>query len=116
MSEKMKEVEKMIAKVMKKRDLSRNAAIDYMLGVATGRLSALYRYDESLPEGKTTKGILQLSGRKKRAPKSPKISTLVPASAAAETEKPAKKPAKKRAKKRKKKSDADNQIVIEAAE
>jgi hypothetical protein len=72
-AEKIRDVEKMIAKVMRKKDLARNAAIDYMLVVATGRLAALWRYDESLPEGKLTKGILTLSGRKKRAPKTPKI-------------------------------------------
>lgn len=77
-------VEKMISKVMKKKDLARNAAIDYMLTVATGRLAALWRYDESLPEGKLTKGILQLAGpRKKRAPKTPKIAPLAAAAAAA---------------------------------
>ena len=73
MSEKIKDVEKMIAKVMKRKDLSRTAAIDYMLVVATGRLAALWRYDESVPEGKTNKGVLGLVGRKQRAPKSPKI-------------------------------------------
>ena len=74
MSEKIKDVEKMIAKVMKKKDLtSRTAAVDYMLVVATGRLAALWRYDDSLPEGKSTKGILALAGRKKPAPKTPKI-------------------------------------------
>lgn len=113
MSEKMKEVEKMIGKVMKKKDLSRAAAMDYMLGVATGRLAALWRYDDSLPEGKSTKGILQLSGRKKRAPKSPKISTLAPA---AETEKSAKKPAKKRKSKSKKSTPESAQLEIAAAE
>jgi hypothetical protein len=101
MSEKSKEVEKMISKVEKKKDLTRNQAIDYMLGVATGRLAALWRYDESVPEGKHTKGILQLAGKKKRAPKTTKISVL-PDSHAPE-ERPAKvaKPAKvsKRAKK-----------------
>jgi hypothetical protein len=66
-------VEKMIAKVMKRKELERSAAIDYMLVVATGRLAALWRYDESVPEGKKTKGVLGLVGRKQRAPKSPKI-------------------------------------------
>lgn len=99
MSDKLPAVEKMIAKVMKKKDLPRNAAIDYMLVVATGRLAALWRYDDSLPEGKKTKGVLALAGRKKRAPKSPKIA---PAAAPAEApEKPA-----KAAKKRKPKAKA----------
>lgn len=84
MSDKLPAVEKMIEKVQKKKDLSRNAAIDYMLAVATGRLAALWRYDESLPEGKTSKGILAISGRKKRAPKSPKIMPKVSESAAPE--------------------------------
>src|SRR5215831_3107047 len=100
MSDKPKEIEKMIEKVMAHREFSRTAAIEYMLGVATGRLLALGRYDKTLPEGKRTKGVLTLAGRKKRAEKSPKISTLVPASA--EAEKPAKK--RKSAKKRKPKS------------
>jgi hypothetical protein len=108
MSEKHKDVEKMIAKVMKKRDLSRNDAMDYMLGVATGRLNALWRYDETLPEGKQTKGILQLAGRKKRAEKSPRISILSDLTAEPKAEKrpknkakAVKPPAKKAAKKRK---------------
>lgn len=74
--EKLKAVEKMIAKVMQKKGLSRAAAQDYMLIVATGRLAALWRYDSSLPDGKQTKGILRLAGRKKRAPKSPKIAPV----------------------------------------
>src|SRR6266571_2800751 len=76
MSEKIKDVEKMIIKVMKKKDLGRNAAIDYMLIIATGRLAALWRYDESLPEGKLNKGVLTLVGRKKRAPKTARIAAL----------------------------------------
>lgn len=88
MSEKIKDVEKMIVKVMKKKAASRAAAIDYMLIVATGRLAALWRYDDSVPEGKPNKGVLALVGRKKRAPKSPKIS---PPADAAEPQKPAKK-------------------------
>lgn len=74
--EKTKEVEKMIGKVMAKKDLTRDQAVDYMLGVATGRLAALWRYDDSVPEGKSNKGILVVGGRKKRAPKSPRISVL----------------------------------------
>lgn len=118
MSEKSKEVEKMIAKVERKKDLTRNQAIDYMLGVATGRLLALWRYDESLPEGKTNKGILQTAGRKKRAPKSTKI-TVLPDSVKSEraAEKPEKKPAKRKsAKKRKPKKDATPEQVEIAAE
>ncbi len=38
------EVEKMIAKVEKKKELSRPKAIEYMLEVATGRLAALWKY------------------------------------------------------------------------
>ena len=115
MSEKLKAVEKMIERVMKKRDLSRPAAIDYMLIVATGRLAALYRYDDSLPEGKATKGILQLAGRKQRAPKSPKIAPSVAPPAAAK-EKPAKKSAKKKsAKKRAKKKTAGEEMIVESA-
>lgn len=96
-------VEKMIAKVMKKKEFERSEAIDYMLVVATGRLAALWRYDDSLPEGKKTKGILALSGRKKRAPKSPKIA---PVAAPAEApEKPA-----KSAKKRKPKTKTSKSV------
>lgn len=80
----------MITKVMKKKDLSRTAAIAYMLTVATGRLSALWRYDESLPEGKATKGVFELRARKKPAEKSPRIG------AEAAAEKPKRKPARKR--------------------
>lgn len=113
MSEKLKEVEKMIVKVMKKRDLSRNAAIDYMLIVATGRLAALYRYDDSLPEGKYSKGILALaSPRKKRAPKTPKIAPSV----TAETKEAAPKTAKKRKPaKRKPKTKAQQTEIAEVA-
>lgn len=82
-AEKLKEVEKMIAKVMKHKDCARAAAIDYMLIVATGRLLALRRYEDTLPEGKATKGVLSLAGRKKRAPKSPKIAPTVAAPVAA---------------------------------
>ena len=90
-AEKTKEVEKMISKVEKKKDLSRAQAIDYMLGVATGRLNALWRYDDSLPVGKQTKGILQISGKKKRAPKVARISVLPLQD---DTETPRKKPKK----------------------
>ena len=83
-----KDIEKMISQVMNKRGLSRAAAIGYMLGVATGRLNALKRYGKTLPEGKDTKGILRIVGRKKVAPKAPRITTpVVP---------PKRKPAKKR--------------------
>ena len=89
-----KEVESMVSKVMKKKDLERPEALAYMLGVATGRLAALWRYETSLPEGKTTKGILTIQGRKKRAEKSKKISVLPPPPNEEEVEKPAKKRAK----------------------
>jgi len=114
MSEKLKEVEKMITNVMKHRELSRAAAIDYMLGVATGRLLALGRYTSTLPDGKKTKGILALAGRKKRAEKSPKISTLAPP---AENSEKSDKPAKKRkAKKRKPKPAAESEQLDVAAQ
>lgn len=88
-------IEKMIAKVMKRKDMDRSAAIVYMLGVATGRLAALWRYDDSLPDGKKTKGVLGLVGRKQRAPKSAKIVIPPPD----ESPKPkASKPAKPKAK------------------
>lgn len=106
MSEKIKDVEKMIAKVMKKKDLARNAAIDYMLIVATGRLAALWRYDETLPEGKTTKGILAVVGRKKRAPKTPKIAVPTDDQEVA--------PKKRPARKRKPKAPKAEQIEIAA--
>lgn len=114
MTEKQKEVEKMITKVMKKKDLPRNAAMDYMLVVATGRLAALWRYDESVPEGKTTKGILALAGpRKKRAPKTPKISLLPVDDQKEAKPKRARKraAAKKAAKQGKSKSEAQLEIV-----
>ena len=118
-----KEVEKMIAKVQRKKDLTREQALDYMLGVATGRLAALWRYDESLPEGKTTKGILALQGRKKRAEKTAKISILP--ESADKVAKPAKKvsktaasePSKKKpAKKRKSKKIVEPDAQLEISE
>lgn len=75
--EKNKAVDDMIAKVMKKKELNEKEAIAYMLGVATGRLTALWRYDKSLPEGKQSKGILKPAGKKKRAEKSKIITTRV---------------------------------------
>jgi len=126
-AEKTKEVEKMIAKVEKKKDLTRAQAIDYMLGVATGRLLALWRYDESLPEGKATKGILQAAGRKKRAPKSARIVVLPESKEAKEPKKerkerkpkaakePKKEPkSKKRAPKAKSQPEESKQIEIAA--
>ena len=74
MSEYNKDIEKMISQVMRKRDIGRAAAIGHMLAVATGRLNALHRYSDSVPEGKETKGILRLVGRKKVAAKTAKIS------------------------------------------
>jgi hypothetical protein len=111
-------VEKMIAKVMKRKDLERAAAIDYMLVVATGRLAALWRYDESVPEGKKTKGVLGLVGRKQRAPKTPKIA--VPAADEAPKPKAAKpKPRKPKAAKAAKpkpaKGEKGEQTEIETA-
>lgn len=85
----------MVTKVMKKKDLARPEALAYMLGVATGRLAALWRYETSLPEGKTTKGILTVAGRKKRAEKSKKISVLPPPMDAEEAPAKRAKPAKK---------------------
>ena len=121
MTERMKEIEKMIETVMKKRDLSYKDATEYMLGVATGRLAALWRYDKSVPEGKTSKGILKpASDRKKRAEKVARISTLVFGSGEEAPKKPAKKkPAKKRAaggeaKKRAKKEHADVTAFVES--
>ena len=60
-------IEKMIEKVSKKKELKRDDAIKYMMAVATGRLAALWRYDDTLPEGKTSKGIFELHGKKKPA-------------------------------------------------
>lgn len=68
------DIEKTISRVMRDRELSRAAAIAAMLAIATGRLNALHRYDKSVPKGKETKGILQIVGRKKVAPKTAKIS------------------------------------------
>lgn len=110
MSEKIKAVETMISKVMKKKDLSRAAAIDYMLVVATGRLAALWRYETTLPEGKPTKGILTLVGRKKRADKTPRIALPTDARLAP------KRPAPKRpAPKRKRASKAVQMEIVAAA-
>ena len=127
MSEKLKEVEKMITEVMKHKDLNRNQAIDYMLIVATGRLRALWRYTESLPEGKATKGILEVKGRKQRAPKTPRIAPLkseteekAKSAKAKAKAKPAKKPAKdkpaKKAKPAKKEKRAEQLDLQTAAQ
>lgn len=110
MSDKLPAVEKMIVKVMKKKDLARNAAIDYMLVVATGRLAALWRYDESLPEGKQSKGVLAATGRKKRAAKTPKIAPPVER-AVKEAAEP--KPKRKAAKRKPKPKEAE-QLTIAA--
>jgi hypothetical protein len=59
----------MIATVGKARGYtSEHDAIEYMLTVATGRLTALGRYEKSLPEGKSSKGVL--ARKKKSAPRS----------------------------------------------
>ena len=77
------QVEKMIAKVMKGREVKRDDAIAYMLGVATGRLTALKRYADTVPEGKSSKGVMVPSGRKKRAERSKPVKVAAPV---AETE------------------------------
>jgi hypothetical protein len=59
-------VKKMIARVQKKKELTEPDAIAYMLGVAAGRLAALGRYGDTLPEGKLSKGVM-IAGRRKRA-------------------------------------------------
>lgn len=111
MSEKLKAVEKMIADIQKDKEISRAAAIDYMLIVATGRLKALGRYTDTLPEGKRKKGILTTIGRKKRAPKSPKIAPVLTA-AVNEVAKP--KPKRKRAKRKpKQQAAAEEQAAAE---
>jgi hypothetical protein len=71
-----KEVEKMIASIMKHKECSKQDAIDHMLVVATGRLRALKRYDDSLPEGKTSKGILTTKGNRKRAERSAPVKVV----------------------------------------
>ena len=116
MSEKQKEVERMIAKVMKKKSLTRNEAMDYMLVVATGRLMALWRYDESVPEGKRNKGILTLAGRKKRAEKSPKISLPADAQAEAKPKRARKRAAAKKAAKQAKSKPSEQLEIVTAAE
>lgn len=71
-------VKKMIARVMKKKELKNESeAMVYMLTIATGRLAALWRYDDSLPEGKTSKGVM-VPGRRKRAERKAPISTIIP--------------------------------------
>jgi len=72
------QVEKMIVKVMKKRELKRDDAIAYMLTVATGRLAALWRYTDTVPEGKSSKGVMAATGRRKRAERSKPIKAPAP--------------------------------------
>lgn len=76
-------VQAAIKQVMKRKDLSEADAITYMMGVAAGRLKALWRYDDSLPEGKANKGILIAKGNRKRAERSKAIVTLPTAKAVA---------------------------------
>lgn len=81
----IKEVETTIASVMKGREVKREDAITYMLGVATGRLHALKRYAGSLPEGKSSKGILAPKGSRKRAERTASVAAKVRATVEAET-------------------------------
>ena len=74
-------VKKMIARVQKKKELTEPDAIAYMLGIATGRLAALWRYGTSLPEGKATKGVM-VAGRRKRAERTKPIRIPPPAQTA----------------------------------
>lgn len=127
-TEKSKQVEAMIVRVMKKKELTRNAAMDYMLAVATGRLSALWRYEDSVPEGKKTKGVFELRARKKVAEKTAKIDALrVVSSDEPKAQKPkaqkpkASKPKASKPKPKKKaqkpdKSEPSKQLEIVAAE
>lgn len=115
MSEKSKDVEKMIAKVMKKKDLTRNAAMDYMLAVGAGRLAALWRYDDTLPEGKNTKGVFELRARKKPAEKTSKIDALVVSDDTQAVDKPKAK-SKRKSKSKSKPQPKVEQIEIAAAE
>lgn len=73
-----KPVEKMIANIIKHKECTRTEAIDYMLTVATGRLAALGRYADSLPEGKSSKGILIVKGNRKRAERSAPVKVATP--------------------------------------
>ena len=75
-----KPVTAMIERIAKARECSIDEAIEYMLTVATGRLTALGRYAKSLPEGKTAKGVFTRT-TKKLAPrtKSIKIPTVATA-------------------------------------
>lgn len=122
MTDKAKEVESMISKVMKKRGLTRNQAIDYMLGVATGRLAALWRYDATVPEGKVNKGVM-IAGKKKRAEKTAKI-TILPdvdtsarsAKSRAKAAKAAKAPKAAKKKPKPKKAKAEAAEIATAAE
>ncbi len=71
-------VKKMIARVMKKKNFAtEQEATVYMLTIATGRLAALWRYEESVPEGKSSKGVM-VAGKRKRAERKPPISTIIP--------------------------------------
>lgn len=75
-----KDVEKMITKVMKRKDLSRGAAMHYIMALGVGKLLAQERYTASLPEGKASKGILAFTSdraRKRLAPKAPRLTTSV---------------------------------------
>lgn len=110
--ERTKAVDAMIAKVIKKKDCTEKDAINYMLGVATGRLTALWRYDDKLPEGKSNLGVLKLAGKKKRAEKSAAIVTRVG------EDKPVKpkagKPKRKAAKRKTKSKPAESEAAVAA--
>lgn len=110
MSTYLPQVEKMISKIMSARECTRAQTIDYMLTVATGRLTALGRYTKTLPKGKATKGIFVQSGRKKPAPKSALVGAK---KTAAKSEKPAKRKPAKRKSAPKPKTD---EVIATAAE
>ena len=90
-------IEKMIATVEKKKELSHAQAVEYMLTVATGRLSALWKYDATLPEGKTSKGVLERKGKKAPAERTASVASVIAAKEAKEAK--AKKPRKPKAEK-----------------
>lgn len=115
----IKEVEKMIAKVMKDRDCTRTDAVYHLATIGTGKLLALKRYKESLPQDKPNKGILTFTSERARKKLAPKAAKLTPKAAASEDETPVSKPKpkpkpKRKASKPKAAKTSDDQMVIES--
>lgn len=73
----------MIISVMRKKEISRAAAIDYILAIGTGKLLAQARYNASVPEGKPNKGLLVFASDRARKRLAPKAKRLLPLAAEA---------------------------------